>query len=49
MNELTEKILRSSGRENLTQSVWDTAKELVNVTVPIEGAFHNIFSLTASG
>lgn len=43
MDDFTEKILRPSGRENLIQSVWNAAKGLVSVLIPIKDAFRNIF------
>lgn len=43
MEEFTEKILRPSGRENLIQAVWNAAKGLVSVIIPIKDAFREIF------
>lgn len=43
MDEFTEKILKSSGRENLIQSIWNAAKGLMSVIAPIKEAFRDIF------
>lgn len=43
MDEFTEKILKPSGRENLIQSIWNAAKGLMSVIVPIKEAFRDIF------
>lgn len=43
MDEFTEKILKPSGRENLIQSIWNTAKGLMSVIAPIKEAFRDIF------
>lgn len=43
MDEFTEKILKPSGRENLIESVWNAAKGLMSIIVPIKEAFRDIF------
>lgn len=43
MDEFMEEILRPSGWENLIQSVWNTAKGLVSVIIPIRDTFRDIF------
>lgn len=43
MDEFTEKILRPSGRENLIQALWNAAKGLMSVIIPIKEAFREIF------
>lgn len=43
MDEFTEKILRPSGRENLIQALWNTAKGLMSIIKPIKEAFREIF------
>lgn len=43
MDEFTEKILKPSGRENLIQSIWNSAKGLMSVIAPIKEAFRDIF------
>ena len=43
MDEFAEKIIRPSGRENLIEAVWNAAKGLMSVIVPIKDAFRDIF------
>lgn len=43
MDEFTEKILRPSGRENLIQALWNSAKGLMSVITPLKEAFREIF------
>lgn len=48
MDEFTAKILRPSGRENLIQALWNSAKGLMGVLAPIKESFGEIFpSMTA--
>ena len=43
MDEFTEKILKPSGRENLIDSLFNSANALVSVVKPIKEAFLEVF------
>lgn len=43
MDDFTAKILCPSGRENLIQALWNSAKGLMSVLAPIKESFSEIF------
>ena len=43
MEEFTEKIIKPSGRENLIESLFNSAKALMSVITPIKEAFASVF------
>lgn len=43
MDDFTKKIMRSSGRENLIQSLWNAFDGLMSVITPVKEAFREIF------
>ena len=43
MDDFTKKIMRSSGRENLIQSLWNAFEGLMSVINPVKEAFREIF------
>ncbi len=43
MDEFVKKIIRPSGRENVIDAIWNSAKGLLEVVKVIKGAFRDIF------
>lgn len=43
MEEFTQKMIKPSGRENIIESLFNSAKALVSVVTPIKEAFGEIF------
>ena len=43
MDEFTKKIMRTSGRENIIQALWNAFDGLMSVIKPVQEAFREIF------
>lgn len=43
MEEFADKIMKPSGRENIIESLFNSAKAFMSVVAPIKGAFKEIF------
>lgn len=43
MDEFSKKIIRSSGRENLIDSLWNSFNAILSVINPVKDAFRDIF------
>ena len=46
MDEFVKKIMRTSGRENIIQALWNSFDGLMNIINPVKEAFRDIFPAT---